>query len=157
TAVRRVAVLVALFTLAGSATLASAASGAVPEIEKSFAAAFVQPGANHPTTLSFKLSDPSASETLTGVAFTDNLPAGLFIDAPTLLENDCGGTATATVEGTSVSLSGATLKPLTFCTVSVSVFAKTSGTKLNSVTVTSTGGSGNTSEASLIVTEPPTI
>jgi hypothetical protein len=67
------------------------------------------------TLLSFTVSNPNnnpeASVTLTGIAFTDNLPAGLLIATPNELSDDCGGTVTATPGSASLSLSGGTVAP----------------------------------------------
>src|SRR5439155_25563933 len=101
---------------------------------------------------------PNTNVTLTGLAFTDNLPAGLVVANPNGLTNTCGGTATAVSASGSVSLSGGTLAASAACTVTVNVQGTTAGVKNNSVQVTSTeGGTGNTSNASLTVVAPPTI
>jgi len=95
---------------------------------------------------------------LTGIAFTDNLPAGLVVASTPNLTNTCGGTATAVGGSSSVSLSAGTLAASASCTVSVSVRGTTAGVKNNSVQVTSTeGGTGNTSNDSITVVGPPTI
>jgi hypothetical protein len=46
---------------------------------------------------------------LTGVAFTDTLPAGLVVAATPNMTNNCGGTATAVAGSSSVSLSAGTV------------------------------------------------
>ena len=129
-----------------------------PTITKLFGTASLQ--VSHITQLTFTLSNPNALGSLTGVAFTDSLPAGLVVATPSGLTSNCGGTATAVAGATSASLSGATMAADTSCTMSVSVQATTPGVKNNSVQVTSTnGGVGNTSNAALSVPAgvPPTI
>jgi hypothetical protein len=128
-----------------------------PVISKAFGAASISLGGS--TSLGFVLTNPASNTIpLTGVAFTDNLPAGLVVASPSGLTGTCGGTETAVLGGTSVSLSGATLAANTSCTISLNVTGVTTGTQNNSVTVTSIeAGNGNTSNASLTVLSPPTI
>ena len=82
-----------------------------PTISKIFLPDTVAPDGT--TLLSFTISnpnsDPDTDLTLNGIAFTDNLPAGLVIASPNELSNDCGGTVTATPGSSSISLSGGTL------------------------------------------------
>jgi uncharacterized repeat protein (TIGR01451 family) len=127
-----------------------------PTIAKAFGAATIP--LNGTTSLTFTLSSTNQNLTLNGVAFTDNLPAGLVVATPNNLNTTCSGTATAVAGSSSVSLSGASLAPGASCTVSVNVQGTTAGVKNNSVQVTSAnGGTGNTSNASITVVAPPTI
>ena len=127
-----------------------------PTIAKAFGAATIP--LNGTTSLTFTLSSTNQNLTLNGVAFTDNLPAGLVVATPNGLTSTCSGTATAVAGSSSVSLSGATLAPAASCTISVNVTGTTAGVKNNSVQVTSTNaGTGNTSNASITVVAPPTI
>ena len=114
---------------------------------------------NGSSTLSFSINNPDPAASLTGVAFTDSLPAGLVVATPNGLTGSCGGgTITATAGSSSVSLSGATLAASASCTLNVKVTPTTGGVKNNSVTVTaSQSGPGNTSNATLTVTSPPTL
>ena len=133
-----------------------------PTITKAFGAASIP--LNGGTTLQFTYTNPNSTLALTGVAFTDTLPAGLVISTPSGLSGNCtpgstSGTITS-VSGTGVvSLSGATLAASGSCMFTVTnVTGTTAGVKSNSVTVTSTnGGTGNTASASLTVLAPPTI
>ena len=127
-----------------------------PSITKAFGAASIP--LNGTTSLTFTIQNPNTTLALTGIAFTDNLPAGLVVATPNALNNTCGGTATAVAGSGSVSLSGGTLAASASCTVSVNVQGTTAGIKNNSVQVTSTeGGTGNTSNASITVVAPPVI
>ncbi|HEX3584626.1 MAG TPA: CSLREA domain-containing protein [Candidatus Angelobacter sp.] len=127
-----------------------------PTITKVFGAASIP--LNGTTSLTFTIQNPNTTLTLNGIAFTDNLPAGLLVATPNALNNTCGGTATAVAGSGSISLSGGTLASSASCTVSVNVQGTTAGVKNNSVQVTSTeGGTGNTSNASITVVAPPVI
>jgi hypothetical protein len=127
-----------------------------PTIAKAFGAATIP--VNGTTSLTFTIQNPNTNLALTGIAFTDSLPAGLIVATPNALNNTCGGTATAGAGSGSISLSAGTLAASASCTVSVNVQGTTAGVKNNSVTVTSTeGGTGNTSNASITVTGPPVI
>ena len=141
----------------GNTANASLTVVAPPSISKSFGAASIP--LNGTTSLSFTIDNPNAASSLTGVAFTENLPTGLVVNTPNGLTGSCGGgTITATAGASSVSLSGASLTASSSCTFSLNVHGTTGGTKHNSVTVSSTnGGTGNTASADLLVVSPPTI
>jgi fimbrial isopeptide formation D2 family protein len=141
----------------GNTATANLTVATPPTIIKSFGAASVQ--LNGSTSLSFTITNPAAnSGSLTGIAFTDSLPAGVVVATPSGLNNGCGGTATAVAGSSSVSLSGATLTSNTSCAISVNVTGTSAGVKNNSVTVTSTEtGQGNTSNASITVVARPAI
>jgi hypothetical protein len=111
------------------------------------------------TTLSFAITNPNASSSLTGVNFTDNLVTGLVVSTPNGLTGSCGGGSITAAAGTSlVSLAGAALSGGASCNFSVDVTGTTPGTKPNSVTVGSTnGGTGNTSTASVDVLSAPIV
>jgi fimbrial isopeptide formation D2 family protein/uncharacterized repeat protein (TIGR01451 family) len=140
----------------GNTATANLTVAAPPSITKAFGAASIP--LNGTTSLTFTIQNPNTTLALSGIAFTDNLPAGLVVATPNALSNTCGGTATAVAGSGSVSLSGGTLAASASCTVSVNVQGTTAGVKNNSVQVTSTeGGTGNTSNASITVVAPPVI
>jgi uncharacterized repeat protein (TIGR01451 family) len=127
-----------------------------PHIAKAFGASSVP--LNGTTSLTFTVSSSNANLTLSGVAFTDALPAGLVVASTPNLNNTCGGTATATAGATSVSLSGASQAPGASCTVSLNVQGTSAAVDINSVQVTSTNaGTGNTATATLTVVAPQGI
>jgi hypothetical protein len=108
-------------------------------------------------SLSFTISNPAGNTVaLTGVAFTDNLPAGLVVATPNALSNTCGGTVTAVSGSSTISLSGGMIAAGGSCTISVNVTGTTPGAKNNSVQVTSNnGGTGNTATATVTVGAAP--
>jgi CSLREA domain-containing protein/uncharacterized repeat protein (TIGR01451 family) len=140
----------------GTTSLANLTVAAPPSIIKAFGAPAIQ--LNGTTSLTFNIQNPNAGATLSGVAFTDSLPAGVVIATPTALTNTCNGTATAVPGSSSASLAAGTLAVSASCTITVNVTGTTAGVKNNSVQVTSTeGGTGNTSNATVTVVAPPVI
>jgi len=142
----------------GNMATANVTVASPPVITKTFGATTLPLTGS--TSLSFTISNPVANAiALTGVAFTDNLPAGLVVSTPNALTGTCGaGTITALAGSTSISLAGATLATSSSCTFSVNVTAVTGGVKNNSVQVTSVnGGTGNTSSATVTATTAPVI
>jgi hypothetical protein len=140
----------------GNTASANLTVAMVPAITEAFGAASIPLSGT--TSLTLNISNPNASVTVTGLAFTDNLPAGLVVASTPNLNNTCGGAATAVGGSGSVSLSGGGLAASTNCTVSVSVQGVTAGIKNNSVQVSSANvGTGNTSNASVGVVAPPSI
>ncbi|HEX9004953.1 MAG TPA: hypothetical protein VGB07_33895, partial [Blastocatellia bacterium] len=113
------------------------------------------------STLSFTVTNNSATFPLNGVGFTDTLPSDLVVATPNGLTGSCGGgTITATQATNTISLSGATLAANGSCTFSVNVTAPTAGAKNNSATLTTTelgATSASTGTVTLNVVAPPTI
>lgn len=141
-----------------SATEAPVAPTLVPpSITKAFGASTIP--LNGTTSLSFTIANPKATGSLSGIGFTDNLPAGLVIATPNGLTGSCGGgSITATAGSGSVSLSGATLAASGSCTFGVNVLGTMPGGKNNTTSpVTSSVGDGNMGSATLAVVAPPQI
>src|ERR1700680_2096226 len=131
---------------------------APPTVSQTFGAAAVP--LNGTTSLSFTVSNTNAGQTLTGIAFSDTLPAGLQGGPPPGETGPCGGTITAVAGSGSVSLSGATLNANASCTFSVNVKGITAGDQVNTTTAISANesGAGPTSNtATLTVVAPPAI
>jgi uncharacterized repeat protein (TIGR01451 family) len=119
------------------------------------------------STLTFTLANPNATS-LTGVRFTDALPAGLQVAASPGASTTCGGSPTWAPAGGATSLTfgsptGATIGGGSSCTVTVNVTATTSGPHTNvsgfaasTEGGTNTGGTGS-AVASLTAILPPVL
>ncbi len=111
----------------GSAT-ASLTAIVPPTIAKSFGTDPIL--ANGTSLLTFTITNPNASDTLSGIAFTDTYPAGLTNANPLVpaVANACGGSVSASAGGNSIALSGGSLAGGASCTVSVPVTAAAANT-----------------------------
>jgi uncharacterized repeat protein (TIGR01451 family) len=111
------------------------------------------------TTLSFQIGNPDVGITLSGVGFTDTLPAGLAIATPNGATNTCGGTLGATAAGTAIELSGATLAAEATCSLTVNVTGTAAGAKANATGAISSdqSGAGPTASSSVDVLGPPAL
>src|SRR5260370_969043 len=106
------------FVLLACATNTAFAQVAPPTISKAFNAANIS--LNDSTGLIFTITNPAANTVAaTGVAFSDTLPSGLVVANVGGMGNSCGGTLTAVVGSSTISLSGGTVG--VSCTVSVNV------------------------------------
>ena len=131
---------------------------APPTIAKSFGAPSIP--LNRSTTLTFTLSNPNTGSSLSGVGFTDTLPAGLVVATPNALSGSCdGGTISAVAGSSSVNLAGALLPANASCSFSVKVTGTSAGQKHNTTSaVTSVeGGNGAVATATVTVEAPPRI
>src|SRR5262249_35779773 len=143
---------------AGNTSTASITVVSPPVISKTFGATSIP--LNGSTSLSFTIQNNNAGTTLTGVAFSDTLPAGLVVATPNGLAGSCGGgTITAAANTNVVSLSGGSIPAASSCTFSVNVTGTSAGLKHNSTgPVSSTeGGTGAAATADLKVEAPPSI
>jgi uncharacterized repeat protein (TIGR01451 family) len=134
-----------------------------PAIAKAFGAASIVLNGGT-TTLTFTLTNPNASLALTGIGFTDALPAGLLVATPSGLTGTCGGTATAVAGSGSIAFVNGGLAAGASCTIAVNIIGTTGGVKDNvtSAVTSAEGGTGGTADAFLVVAdplviEPPTI
>ena len=94
---------------------------------------------NGTTSLSVTINNPNMSS-MTGVAFTNNLPAGLVIAATPNVANTCGGTVTAAAGSGTFSLSAGAIGSMASCAVSVNVKGASLGVETDSVQVSSSAG-----------------
>ncbi len=124
-----------------------------PTIAKAFSAATV--GLNSSVTLTFTLANPNPATDLTGVGFSDNMPAGLLIANPDSLAGTCD-TSLVTISSTNLTLTGAVLPANSSCTLSIDVLATAAGDQVNTTgAVTSVeGGTGGTATATVTVVVP---
>jgi uncharacterized repeat protein (TIGR01451 family) len=142
---------------AGGTASANLTVVAPPSIAKAFASPAIK--LNGTTTLTFTLTNPNVTTALTGISFSDTLPAGLAVATPNGVTSTCGGTVTAVAGSGSVALANGGLGVDSSCTIAVNITATTAGAKNNITTaITSTeGGGGGTAAASLTVVAPPGI
>ena len=108
---------------------------------------------NGTTTLTFTITNPNSTLSLTGVGFTDTFPAGLEVTATPGTSSSCGGTFAPNAGDTTLTFSGGTIAASGTCTVVVNVTGTSAGVKNNtSGAVTSNeGGTGNTASTSITV------
>ncbi len=126
-----------------------------PTITKSFASANVAQGSS--VNMSFLISNAN-SNPVSGIAFTDTLPAGLTATNGTT--NPCGGSLVIT-GGNLLTFSAGTVaaSPAT-CTITVPVTGTTTGAKNNTTGVVSSTQSGNgavSNTATVNIYAPPTV
>ncbi|WP_263385226.1 beta strand repeat-containing protein [Granulicella arctica] len=124
-----------------------------PTISEMFSPAIVAPNAS--SAVVFTLGNPSANPvSLTGVALSDGLPTNLRVALTPAQTTTCaGGTVTAAANGSTISLSGATIAAGSTCTVQVNVSSAVIGSYINTtgpVTATNSN-SGPTATATLNV------
>jgi hypothetical protein len=126
-----------------------------PAVTKSFGTNPIVAGST--SLLTITLSNSNAV-VITGAAFTDTYPGG--VTNSTTASTTCGGTATAVVNGGTVSLSGGVIPAGGSCTVTVTVKAASSGSYANSIAVgavTSSNASSNTLAATDTLTVNPAV
>lgn len=137
---------------------------AAPTVAKSFSPTTII--ANNSTTLTLTITNPSTTQAITGVVWSDIFPAGMKVFSVPSFTNTCGGTVTAgtTANDTSIAINGATVPfnagGTASCSISVSVtsniVAASPGVTNTTGTVTSTNANTSaTASADLIVTPPP--
>lgn len=137
---------------------ASSLAAGAPSITSSFSPSSIPSGGT--STLSLTITNNDSSQALTGVGFTDNLPAGVAVASPNGVSGSCGsGTVTATAGSTTISLSGGTIAAGGNCTVSANVTSSTPGTVQNGTGPVSSNedGSGTGDTKSLTVVAAPAI
>ncbi len=120
-----------------------------PTVTKSFSLAAIISGGT--SILTVTLTNPTTTVDITGAAFTDNYPGGMTNSSTPTLTNSCGGTATAVANGSSLSLSGATIPKGASCTVTVRVTATASGSNSTGAVTSANAASGSSASATLQV------
>jgi len=127
-----------------------------PVISKSFSPNPIAVGST--SQLTFKITNPNTTVSLTGLAFSDTYPSGIttVTDATS---SQCGGTATSLSGATSLSFTGGSLIPGGNCTITVLITASQPKNYVNtsgSVSA-SNGGTGNKATDTLTVLDAPVI
>ncbi len=105
-----------------------------PTVSKSFTPSTIWVGQTSQLAISIRNNDPVL--TLTQASIADTLPANVFLAnpvSPTL--TNCGGSAslTAIAGGTSVTLTGASIAPVTTCIIRVNVISNVQGSYPNRI------------------------
>jgi hypothetical protein len=138
---------------------ASLAATRTPSIASAFTPNSIAVGGT--SSLSFTITNPNASGSLSGISFTDTLPSGVVVDNPNGESGTCGSSSTITgsTGSSTISLTGGSVSAGNNCTFSVNVTSNTAGVYQNTTgPVSSTnGGTGNSDAESLTVVAPPTI
>jgi hypothetical protein len=99
------------------------------------------------TPLTLTLTNPTAGQSVSGLAYTYTLPAGLNVANPNALSNTCGGTVT--VSGNVITVSGASMSSTTAnCKVIINTTPPSIGTATAS-TANATGLSPNAINSSV--------
>ena len=117
----------------GAGTLAALAAAPGPALAApsppSLASAFTPPAitVGGTTALSFTITNPNLSGSLSGIGFTDTLPAGVVVDNPNGLNGTCGSTSTLTANpgSNTITLAGGKLAAGANCLVSAAVTSNT--------------------------------
>jgi hypothetical protein len=146
-------------TVPGVELNVAATSASPPVITKSFAPSSIL--LDGTTSLTFTLTNPNDTVPLTGVGFTDALPAGLVVAQPNKASTTCHDPKVrpaANPGSSTITVSQGSLDPAETCTATVSVQGKIPGAFSNTTSaVTSVQGTGNTASANLTVVGPPVI
>jgi uncharacterized repeat protein (TIGR01451 family) len=125
-----------------------------PTISAAFSPTSIQ--LNGTTSLTFTISNPNAGTTLSGIGFTDTLPAGLTA----VNGSSAVGGGTLTVSGgNTITLTGASLTAFGTLTGNVSVTGTSAGSYTDTTgnVSSSNGGTGNSASATINVLAPPSI
>jgi fimbrial isopeptide formation D2 family protein len=118
-----------------------------PQITKAFGALALPVGSA--ATVTFTITNPNTNVTLTGINYTDTLPAGLIVATPNGLTNTCGGNASTTAN--TIVLTGASLATGASCSVTANLAGTHDAVVTNTVTVNSDQGTGNTASAVIAI------
>ncbi|MFQ3584160.1 MAG: hypothetical protein SNJ85_04395 [Cyanobacteriota bacterium] len=112
-------------------------------------------------TLTFTINNANNvganARNLTGLSFTDNLPAGLVIATPLNFTNNCGGVLTVAAGGSVISLTNGAVLSGASCVITVRVVANAPGSYINpAVTLTSNQApAAQTAPVNLVVAAAP--
>ena len=113
----------------GNVATATLIVASPPSISKSFNWVSVPPKV--PVLVTFSITNPNTTTTLTGLSFSDVLPAGLLVASPNGLVTNCPNGVMTLTPGIGISLTGATLTAGASCTASVNVVSANAGIYTN--------------------------
>ncbi|MFS8890366.1 hypothetical protein, partial [Synechococcus sp. R55.2] len=124
-----------------------------PTFTKAFSPTSVAAGPTAKTTLTYTITNTAALP-LTGLAFSDPLPAGLVVATPNNLSNGCGGTLAAAPGATSILLVNGSLAANASCTISLDlqVTATTAGSLTSPAVTLSSNQAPNATAAAINLT-----
>lgn len=106
------------------------------------------------STLTFTIDNSANSVDATGLAFTDMLPAGVFVAPTTNITNTCGGAFTPSPGAATINFSLGTVSSATSCSLQVDVTGTSAGSFTNtSGALTSSLGDSGTATDTLIVND----
>lgn|GEM_PF-851050 len=112
------------------------------------------------SVMSVQLINPN-NAVLSGVGFTDNMPAGMYVaNPPNASTGTCGGTLTANPNSNSFTFSGGTLGANKRCTITLNVTMNVNGNRTNTIPaggVTTFNGVSNTQAAQASLTNLPGV
>ena len=136
-----------------SATLIVNAAAGTPELLKNFVPGYVVAGT--PSTLTITLYNTSRQASSLTAPLTDHFPNGMKVSGNAT--TTCGGGLIASKGGSSVTLTGGSIRAYGSCTVRVSVIAPSAGTFINTLPVgalqTRNGGNVQPASATLHVSK----
>jgi uncharacterized repeat protein (TIGR01451 family) len=126
---------------------------APPVLAKSFSKPSITAGGN--STLTLTLSNPDSTAASITSVLTDTFPKGMSVSGKA--STTCGGTVSATIGLSVVTLTGGAIPADGSCTVTVAVTAPTAGNYINSVPsgALKTGNGNNVSPAVATLTVTP--
>ena len=128
-------------TAAASATLVVA--DLTINVQKDYMPNTIQGG--EPSTLTITLTNPN-NTVLTGIAFTDVFPAGMFVAGPASAVSTCGGVVTAVPNADHFDFTGGIMNANTSCMITLKVSMSVINTLINRIEVgdvTTTNGARN--------------
>jgi hypothetical protein len=149
-----VAALLVLLALGAAGIAPAAANGFLPPtLTKAFA--LDELPVKQGTRLDFTITNPNADTALTGIGFTDDLPAGLVAGNPLAPSGTCNGSVSAAFANdvSTITVADVTLAAGAGCTIGVNVVGTSLGVKFNTTSaITSVeGGSGSSAFDSIDV------
>jgi hypothetical protein len=147
-----------------SVSSCSAGANTPPVLGKSYSAPSIRAGGK--STLTLTLSNPNSTAAKLTSALTDTFPAGTFVAGNAI--TTCGGTVSAPIGHSALSLTGGAIPADGSCTITVPVTATSAGSYINSLPSgalkTSIGNSVSPAVATLTVSPavtpvlvPPTL